>query len=160
MIITRLIHTCKHRLPMKKVIIILAFVVISCQLTYCQVTRIELMKNQEISNFAYRISFYKYVMLGDELSVSVFFLSNPPGSGKREGTGIISHDIGLLVSESGDFPEYHLFLVKDLYHPELLNLSAENIKQTTIGFSYLDLKDLKKELLLKVSLKGLEIIKE
>jgi len=73
---------------------------------------------------------------------------------------MISKDIGLLVSESGDFPEYHLFIIKDIYHPELLKTNAENIKQSTLCFSYLDLKDVKKVLLVKVNLKSLEILEE
>jgi hypothetical protein len=120
--------------------------------------RIEKVDDKEISAFAKRISFFKYLDLGQEPSITVLFLENKPGSAKRD-AGWITHDIALVVSEWGDFPNYKMFVLKDIYRPKLLPSNPEQSKNSIIGFSYVDNHEFKKEMYVKVTLNEITFLK-
>lgn len=129
----------------------------------CQDLRIEQVQDKRMVDFIKRIHYYKYLNIGEWNSVGVFFLSNPPGSAKIEGTGKISHDIGLLVCNDGEFPECNFFVVKNLYKPRLCSISPDALQRSILKFQYQQVFDtvlIDKELTLKVDLKRVEIVSD
>ncbi|MFA5816425.1 MAG: hypothetical protein WC865_12475 [Bacteroidales bacterium] len=125
----------------------------------CQDFKIEREDNNELKKFIEKISFFEVIWLNDNLVTTVLFTCNPIGSAQRQGTGEITNNIYLLVCEAGEYPECHLYVLKDIYFPKLLSNKALN-NNSEIGFSYKDKNDDTKEIHLKKSLNEVSILKE
>ncbi|MCO6359860.1 hypothetical protein [Roseivirga pacifica] len=64
--------------------------------------------------------------------VNVFFMDNPPGSAGFEGTGEISKDLVLAISEFDEFPRKKLYVLRDIVNPKVVknNLLYDKIELT------------------------------
>ncbi|WP_288339920.1 hypothetical protein [uncultured Roseivirga sp.] len=64
--------------------------------------------------------------------VNVLFIENPPGSAGFEGTGEVSNDLFLAISEFDEFPRQNLFVLRDIVNPKVVktNLLYDEIELT------------------------------
>jgi len=58
-------------------------------------------------------------------SVKVFSYANPPGSAHQPGTGEISYDYFLLISEFDEYPTTSLFRTGSFYAPKIHEVKVE-----------------------------------